>query len=78
MEKTGRREATRDRDLAGTHTVINSTSADLNSRLELVRPYVQLMSLMRELLLTEISYVRGVMSDEEVSEQYKNLDSPLR
>lgn len=61
------------RDLADMRTVINSTSADLSVRLELVRPYVQLMSLTRELLLTEISYVRGVMSDEEVSERYKTL-----
>jgi hypothetical protein len=61
------------RDLANTHIVINSTDADLNARLELVRPYVPLMSLMRELLLTEISYVRGFVSDEEVSEQYKIL-----
>ena len=66
------------RDLANTHIVINSTNADLNARLELVRPYVQLMSLTRELLLTDISYVHGVISDEEVSEQYKTLNSPLR
>ena len=66
------------RDIANMRTVINSTNADLNARLELIRPYVELMSLTQELLLTEISYVRGVVSDEEISERYKTLNSPLR
>lgn len=55
---------------------INSRDIDSSVKPALIISYLQWMSYMRELLLTESAYVRGDISDEEVREKYNNIDNP--
>lgn len=59
------------------HASINSRDVDFSVKPALIKSYVQWMSYMRELLLTESSYVRGDISADEVFEQHGRLKSEL-
>ncbi|MFC1984335.1 hypothetical protein ACFLVO_04950 [Chloroflexota bacterium] len=61
------------RDLETMRATIKLTSIAPRTRLELIQPYIQQMSYMRELLLTEAAYIQGDISDEEAEEEYNRL-----
>ena len=54
---------------------INSRDIDSSVKPALINSYTRWMSFMRELLLTESSYVRGDKSADGVSEYYRKLKS---
>ena len=61
------------RDLETMRATINSTSIASHTRLEIIQSYIQQMSYMQELLLTEAAYIQGDISDEEAEEEYNRL-----
>ena len=61
------------RDLETMRATINSNSITPHTRLEIIQSYILQMSYMRELLLTEVAYIQGDISDEEAEEEYNRL-----
>ncbi|MFC2034110.1 hypothetical protein ACFLTT_01715 [Chloroflexota bacterium] len=55
---------------------INSNDVDPNIRLELLKSYMNDIYNLREILLTEISYIQGDISNEEVLDEYNKLNIP--
>lgn len=52
---------------------INSANIDSQVRLELMQSYVQQTSYLRKILLMEVAYIQGDISDEEAEEEYNSL-----
>lgn len=52
---------------------INSANIDSQVRLELMQSYVQQTSYLRKILLTEVAYIQGDISDEEAEEEYNSV-----
>jgi len=61
------------RDLETMRATINSTSIAPHTRLEIILSYIQQMSYMRKLLLAEVTYIQGDISDEEAEKAYNSL-----
>ncbi|MFC1899645.1 hypothetical protein ACFLXP_04890 [Chloroflexota bacterium] len=61
------------RDLETMRATINSNGITPHTRLALFQPYIQQMSYIRGLLLTEVTYIQGDISEEEAEEAYSSL-----
>lgn len=60
-------------DLNSMRATLNSANIDSQVRLEMIQSYVQLTSYLRKILLTEVAYIQGDISDEEAEEEYNSL-----
>lgn len=60
-------------NLSSTRATINSANIDSQVRLELIQSYVQQTSYLQKILLIEVTYIQGDISDEEAEEEYNSL-----
>jgi len=60
-------------ELREMRTSINSPIVNTSEKPALITSYIQQISYMREILLIEMTYIRGDISDEEIEKEYDKL-----